>query len=236
MAFLLLLHQKMSLQRKVNKLTLAQTSIGTRKERISKRIEKVQKAYAKKQSKLDAQAKLMTSQSNNWISQQMMAMQNQYQTTTAMQALLGNNTEYANLYKTMEEAYKKGEDSQAYKDAKVAWENAQKSEAFKNAYQQAQLQATEYNNQISVQRQMQQQMMNAYSTNFNDQVSIWLEAEKQKLEDQEQLALAPLEDEDTQIDLEQASNEAQLSYAQSRLDAIKQALDSRAQEAPKFGA
>ena len=47
MAFLLLLHQKMSLQRKVNKLTLAQTSIGRRKERISKRIEKVQKAYAK---------------------------------------------------------------------------------------------------------------------------------------------------------------------------------------------
>ena len=31
-------------------------------------------------------------------------------------------------------------------------------------------------------------------------------------------------------------NEAQLSYAQSRLDAIQQALDSRAQEAPKFGA
>ena len=64
MAFLLLLHQKMSLQRKVNKLTLAQTSIGQRKERISKRIEKVQKAYAKKQSKLDAQAKINAAEIN----------------------------------------------------------------------------------------------------------------------------------------------------------------------------
>ena len=94
----------------------------------------------------------------------------------------------------------------------------------------------EYNNNLAIQRQMQQQMINSYSTSINDQVSIWLEAEKQKLEDEEQMALAPLEAEDTQIDLEQASNEAQLSYAQSRLDAIKQALDSQAQEAPKFGA
>ena len=82
MAFLLLLHQRMSLQRKVNKLTLAQTSIGQHKERITKRIEKVQKAYAKKISKKEAEAKMMTSCSNNMMSQQMWAMQGQMQRKT----------------------------------------------------------------------------------------------------------------------------------------------------------
>ncbi len=224
MAFLLLLHQKMSLQRKVNKLTLAQTSIGTRKERISKRIEKVQKAYAKKQSRLDAKAKLMTSQANNWVSQQMMA--SNYQMVN-WQDYAMQNAEFKAAY---EKAYAQNATTDDQKKFQE-WISANKTlvDGWQN-------QATSQNNQAAAARQQQQYWANTFTTNMNDQISIWLEAEKQKLEDQEQLALAPLEDEDTQIDLEQASNEAQLSYAQSRLDAIKQALDSRAQEAPKFGA
>jgi hypothetical protein len=228
MAFLLLLHQRMSLQRKVNKLTLAQTSIGQHKERITKRIEKVQKAYAKKQSKLDAQAKMMTSYTNNQVQQQNWMMSQQMQNITYAQILYEQNTDdYKAIY---DSAQGKAYDSPEAK-ALQEWQ-----EKHKDAVTAAQQQAYDRNSQISWQRQMMQQQMNAYTTSVNDQVSIWLEMQKQALEDEEQMALAPLEEEDTQIDLEQASNEAQLSYAQSRLDAIKQALDSRAQEAPKFGA
>lgn len=242
MAFLLLLHQKMSLQRKVNKLTLAQTSIGTRKERITKRIEKVQQAYAKKQSRLDAQAKLMTSKTNNEVSNYMLRMQSQFQNISAHTLLLTKDSgyyqkEYADLFAAVQKAAEKnGVGSKAHTEAQEKLTQFQNSDKFKQTAQNAQTAAMEYNNNLAIQRQMQQQMINSYSTSINDQVSIWLEAEKQKLEDEEQMALAPLEAEDTQIDLEQASNEAQLSYAQSRLDAIKQALDSQAQEAPKFGA
>ena len=201
----------MSLQRKVNKLTLAQTSIGRRKERISKRIEKVQKAYAKKQSNIDAQAKRMSSVANNNLNfQRMKMMETMGQVSwlkyaEGAQDLQGNALQ--DWIKNNQESYQ----------AEVSRANLE-------------------NSQIQQQRQAQDYMFNAMQSNFQDEVSIWVEVEKQRLEDEEQMALAPLEEEDTQIDLEQASNEAQLSYAQSRLDAIQQALDSRAQEAPKFGA
>lgn len=229
MAFLLLLHQKMSLQRKVNKLTLAQTSIGQRKERISKRIEKVQKAYAKKQSKLDAQAKMMTSYTNNMMSQQMMAMQGQMKSVSWIDCLEDESlkTKYEEACATANKEGASAEDKNAIQKF---------YDDHKDAISRAEAAAITQNNKMSFMRQQQQQMMNSFTTNVNDQVSIWLEVQKQALEDEEQMALAPLEEEDTQIDLEQASNEAQLSYAQSRLDSIKQALDSRAQEAPKFGA
>lgn len=231
MAFLLLLHQKMSLQRKVNKLTLAQTSIGQRKERISKRIEKVQKAYAKKQSKLEAQAKMMTSYTNNMMSQQMWAMQGQMQSVSWIDCI---DTILPGGKKLYEEACAKANKEGATADEKNAIQKFY--DEHKDAISRAEAAAITQNNKMSFMRQQQQQMMNSFTTNVNDQVSIWLEVQKQALEDEEQMALAPLEEEDTQIDLEQASNEAQLSYAQSRLDSIKQALDSRAQEAPKFGA
>ena len=50
------------------------------------------------------------------------------------------------------------------------------------------------------------------------------------------MALAPLNEEDTLIDIEQASNEAQLTYAQSRLESIESALSNATQDVPKFGA
>ena len=241
MAYLLLLHQKMSLKRKVNKLTLEQTSIGTRKDRITKRIENVQKAYARKQSRLEAQAKQMTSMTNSIMNNKMMAMSQAYQMVDANYFLMTEtapcyDSEYVRLYKEMTEAQKQGTDSQAFKDAQKAFQDYMQNDDFKTRMQQAQSAATQYNNQIAIQKQWQQQMMSTFTTNVNDQVSIWLEAQTQALEDEEEMALAPLNEEDTQIDIEQASNEAQLSYAQSRLESIESALQSQTQEAPKFGA
>ncbi len=233
MAYLLLLHQKMSLKRKVNKLTLQQTSIGTRKDRITKRIEKVQKSYAKKQSKLEAQAKRMTSMTNSIMNNQMMAVTQQFQMVT-VDSLIEQSikTELENRYKKYIGMDPNHSD---YAQTKKEYEDYLNNE-YKNAYQIAQQKQIEQNNAISMQKQWMQQYCNTFTTNYSDLVSIWLETETQKLEDEEEMALAPLNEEDTQIDIEQASNEAQLSYAQARLESIESALSSRTQEAPKFGA
>ena len=53
MAFLLLLHEKMRLKRKVNTMTLRQVRISHRKERMTKKIAQVQKMYANKLTQLE---------------------------------------------------------------------------------------------------------------------------------------------------------------------------------------
>ncbi len=245
MAYLLLLHQKMSLKRKVNKLTLAQTSIGTRKDRITKRIEAVQKSFAKKQSRLEAQAKQMTSMTNSIMNNNMLAMSSQFQMVDAQSLLLTNDSnnmyyqkEYAESYKKLQTAIQeKGYDDPTVKDLQKQFEaNFTNNKEFQEKMQQAQQAAMQINNQKAIQKQMMQQYCSTFTTNVNDQVSIWLEAKTQELEDEEQMALAPLNEEDTLIDIEQVSNEAQLTYAQSRLESIESALSNATQDVPKFGA
>ena len=242
MAYLLLLHQKMSLKRKVNKLTLAQTTIGTRKDRITKRIETVQKSFARKQSKLEAQAKRMTSMTNSIMNNYSMAAAQQCQMMPIEYFMQNSHSEvykqYQDYQKQFSEMSKKENyaESPEYKALQEEYNKFIQSEEYKNAYNQAQNAQMQANQAMAMQKQMIQQYTSTMTTNFNDQVSIWLEAQTQALEDEEEMALAPLNEEDTLIDIEQASNEAQLSYAQSRLESIESALSNQTQEAPKFGA
>ncbi len=242
MAYLLLLHQKMSLKRKVNKLTLAQTSIGTRKDRITKRIENVQKCYARKQSKLEAQAKRMTSMTNSIMNNYSMAASQQLQMMPIEYFMKQSHGKVYEEYMQYQENLNKyangegGTESQLYKDEYAKYQKFLQGDDYKTAYQQAQSAQMQANQAMAMNKQMVQQYTSTMTTNFNDQVSIWLEAQTQALEDEEQMALAPLNEEDTLIDIEQVSNEAQLSYAQSRLENIESALQSQTQEAPKFGA
>ena len=71
MAFLMLLHEKMRLQRKVNKLTLQELRLSSRKERITKNISRVQKMYSSKMSQLEKQAQIMQSQATVFFQNQM---------------------------------------------------------------------------------------------------------------------------------------------------------------------
>lgn len=73
MAFLMLLHQKMSLQRKKTKLTYKQLRVSSSLDRVTKRIANVQKMYQKKissmNSMVDMQVKRATASVKNWQSQ-----------------------------------------------------------------------------------------------------------------------------------------------------------------------
>ena len=71
MAFFMLLHEKMRLQRKVNKLTYKQLRASNKKERITKNIERLQKYYSKKSDNLQKQAQIMQSQASVFFNNMM---------------------------------------------------------------------------------------------------------------------------------------------------------------------
>ena len=237
MAFLLLLHQKMSLQRKVNKLRLEQVTIGNASERITKRIQRVQESYAKKQSRIDAEAKLGTSRTNNIVSQMLMGQTKALGCISPEQVLAQNNdpayTELMNHQKAITSATTDAEK----KAAQEALNKYMSSDTYQNAYKLANAEATKYNNNASWQKQLLNNQMNVFQTSAQEEISIWAEAQKQALADEEQLALAPLEEKQTLIDMQKASNEALLSFNEQRLQAIEQSLGQSIQgAAPKFGA
>ncbi|DAA97634.1 TPA: hypothetical protein CPT88_02835, partial [Candidatus Gastranaerophilales bacterium HUM_8] len=68
--------------------------------------------------------------------------------------------------------------------------------------------------QAAQQNQSQANMMcQQMSQNYQNNVSIWLEAAKEQLEAEQDAALAPLEMEQTDMELEKESVETQLAYA-----------------------
>ena len=243
MAFLLLLHEKMRLRRQVNKLTLKQLRYGNRLDRMTKNIERVQKMYSSKQSQLQKMAQMMQSQATVFFQNAMgLGMQNQAFNPwnmngggmtsfvlNQMGAMLasgkipsGKDTTYAAIdsarYQEMLQDYYLGGLGQM-KDADgnpVAGKFGTKGQfsedevkAFKMAMQAAQ------------QNQSQAQMMcQQMSQNYQNNISIWLEAQQALLEEEQDAALAPLEAEETDMDLEQESCETQLADARARLESI----------------
>ena len=112
-----------------------------------------------------------------------------------------------------------------WKDISGNTYTAQEYQAFQAAYTQIQ--------QMQNVRQMQVQQM---SSQYQSNVSIWLEAAKEQLEAEQDAALAPLEAEETDIELDNQSCEAQLADAKARLESVKQACSEGIKDsAPTFG-
>lgn len=258
----MLLHEKMRLQRKVNKLTLRELKLSSRKERITKHISRVQKMYSSKLSMLDKQAQMLTNQFKNSIMNQAgLGAQNQmfnpmnggYGITSFVANQIGNflatgvpvgdkdgNGKPSMIkfsqddYNMLMNEYCSGT-LKAYTDENGNVQKGkygangdideQKYKAFMMSLQQAQ------NNQSQAQM-MIQQMSSQYESN----ISVWVEAQKAQLELAQDEALLPLEEEETDMDLEKESCEAQLADAKARLESIKQACSEGIKDsAPTFG-
>lgn len=262
MAFLMLLHEKMRLQRKVNKLTLQELRLSSRKERITKNISRVQKMYSSKMSQLEKQAQIMQSQATVFFQNQMgLGTQNQvfnpYNMGSSITSFVANqmlgsllnggkNIEMpdGNGGKTsvsfdqdkfnnmMSEYMTGGLKEQIGDDNKGTGKygsNGQYEKADVQAFMQAMTAAQ--NNQSQAQA-MCSQMSSQYQSN----ISVWLEAAKSQLEAEQDMALAPLEEKETEMDLDKESCEAQLADAKARLESIKQACSEGIKEsAPTFG-
>lgn len=260
MAFLLLLHEKMRLKRQVNKLTLKQLRYGSRLDRMTKNIERVQKMYSKKQSYLQKQAQMMQSQATVFFQNMMgVGAQNQmFNPTSYMYGSPGMTTAAAQIMSMWTGQEQKTDKSgkvtqigisqdraqqlwQAYASGQITQEKGDDGKyvyklnggevkpeeyaAVQNAMQMA-------NNQVQQRSMMAQQM----STQYQSNISIWLQAQEAQLEAEQDAALAPLEMEQTDMELEKDSIETQLEYARERLKNIEQACKEEIQDsAPKFG-
>ena len=236
MAFLMLLHEKMRLQRKVNTLTFKQLRASNKKERITKNIERLQKYYSKKSDNLQKQAQMMQNQASVFFQNMMgVGAQNQmfnpfcYQsgtagmTTAAAQIMQGWNKDIpvgndksisADRIKELFTAYANGQITQE-KD-----NNGNVTGKYKlgdNVIPQEEWSALQSamsvaNSQVQQRQYASQQMSSQYQSN----VSIWLQAQEAQLEAEQDEVLLPLKSEETEMDLERESYEMQLADAKAR--------------------
>ncbi len=249
MAFLLLLHEKLRLQRKVNKLTLQQLRYSSRKERITKNISRVQKMYASRQTQLESQAKMMQSQATVFFQNMSGLGVNSFNPMnfTGMNAfvmnfmgnMLMNNGEKIQLGDKTIEAFDKDEVTKMMNEYMANGGSFKKDEQgnYVNKYTEDQVNAFMTAMRMGQMQQQQAQMMTQQmSQQYQNNVSIWLEAQQAALEEEQDAALAPLEAAETEMDLESQSCEAQLADAKARLESIKQACSEGIKDsAPTFG-
>ena len=265
MAFLMLLHEKMRLQRKVNKLTLRELKMSSRKERITKNISRVQKMYSSKMTQLEKQASILQKQFTVGIQNSMgLGTQNQMFNpygggglTSFVANQLGNflsnggqpikdakGNEIANFNKEgriqqmMQDYYSGGFKPVYDKEGDTSTSNIKEYEGLSgNKYTKDEYACFQRALNAAQQQQSQAQMMcQQMSSNYESNISVWLEAQKAQLEAEQDMALAPLEAEETDMDLEKESCEAQLADAKARLESIKQACSEGIKDsAPSFG-
>lgn len=263
MAFLMLLHEKMRLQRKVNKLTLRELKMSSRKERITKNISRVQKMYSSKMTQLEKQASILQKQFTVGIQNSMgLGTQNQmfnpyggggitsfvanqlgnFLSNGGQPIPLGNDktVSFSNqrIQEMMNDYYSGGFKPVYDKEGDTSVSNITGYQGLSgNNYTKDEYACFQRALNAAQQQQSQAQMMcQQMSSNYESNISVWLEAQKAQLEAEQDMALAPLEAEETEMDLEKESCEAQLADAKARLESIKQACSEGIKDsAPSFG-
>lgn len=261
MAFLLLLHEKMRLKRKVNTMTLRQVRVSHRKERMTKKIAQVQKMYANRLTQLEKQASIWTKQAQmsiyngfglgtqNQLFNPMSAMSGGSMLNSCFMNALGgilgglkdssdapkgakdaNYKDIMNAYMSndLKPNYKKGADGKETSDIESYGSGKFDVDAVK-AFQAAYQQAGQYQQYAQWQAQ---QMSSMYESN----VSVWVEAQRMAIEEEQEKMLLPLQAEEEDLDLENESLEAQLQDARARLESLEQACSQEIKDSvPKFG-
>lgn len=257
MALLLAMYQKMRLIREKNQLTLDLTKYSSKLDRVTKNIERVQKRYTSLFSQLESRAKCMQSQAT-------MAFQNMaglgcnsvnpmnytgvngfvmnYAGNMMQQAATimvdGKETKFAGInankfQSLMTEYIQNGKllpkpdpkNKGKYIDGEFKNCTAVEAAAFTQALQAGQM------------MQQQAQMWVQQNTqNYQNNVSIWLDAEKARLEAQQDAMLEPLQYEETMMELEKEQADQKLKRINAQIESYDQLVSQEAQNsAPKFG-
>ena len=274
MAFLLLLHQKMRLQRKENALTLKQLQFSSKVDRMQKKVDKRQKYYDKLKKQIERQANCYKNSMNMQISNMFglgtnsINLGNPYASSNTALAMIQNMTKDQmnqalgltgqgdakggftisdELAKAIQSGCVQvapkdildtdGKTIKVHKDELYnpwtgdvvkgikAEEAAKAATAYQQLQQQAQMQITQMQTQA-------QQFKAAYENN----VSIWTEAQLEQLEAQEEWEMDLLSEEQADMEAEKNSIEVQLQRVQEEKKNVEQALGNAIQDsAPKFG-
>ena len=239
MAFLMLLHEKMRLQRKQNKLTLKQLRNGNQLSRMESKIKRREKYYSKLEKQLETQANAMKNSANMYFSNMAGLGTNGVNlgnymgsSAAAMQVIQGwngtnpyTNTQFdqAEVLAVMAGNYTIGTDGK-YKIGEKEYSKEQIEQISKTI-----------NYANSAVSQMQAQV-GQYKANYENNVSIWLTAAKEELEAQQEWEMDLLAEEQADYEAEKESIAAELELVKQRKEAIEQELGSSIKDAaPKFG-
>ena len=264
MALLLAMYQKMRLIREINQESVNLTRFSSKVDRIAKNIKNVQKMYEGRMKTLESQAKMMQSQASLFFQNQFNLgngsvnpydysgmngyiysfMRNAFQNDITEQYDNNGNQTRPNvqlgddLFCRMYEVYMSNngqfpaeldENGQPTRvDGVIQYQNgfsADQVSAFNMAMQNARM--------AQSQAQMQCQQV---STQYQNNVSIWLEAQKAQLEAEQDEALEPLSYEQTMMELDKEASEERLTRLKAELQSYKELCKQEAQDAaPKFG-
>ena len=248
MAHLLLMYQYLRTKREVNKLTLRQIKASRRKDRLGKNIERVQKMYAARIKNVENNAKALCAQSKTGIQTLCGLGANDFNPynyggmTTFVAGLMNgilSNQDFLTNHNLAS-----GIDIARYQQAYIETGGTFKilsadgtestypdgiTEAGVNAYRAAMYQAQQ---QQAMQQQMCNQMISAYENN----VSIWQDAQIAALEEEQDAALSPLEFEQTMWELEEETTATELEKKKQDMQNYKEALAEAAKDsAVSFG-
>ncbi len=247
MAFLMLLHEKMRLQRKQNKLTLKQLHNGTLLSRMESKVKKREKYYSKLEKQLERQAQAYKNYATNnansiftcgFDPSGIYAGAGAYGTngvlTQAMQAAIqqtGCDESALALYMQNSVAFSKTKDS-TDDDPKYTADGYTGTPLDKNGYSKV-IQAARFVQQY--QSQITQQVNN-FKTQYAQQVDDWLEAMKEQLDGQKEWEMDLLAEEQADYEADKESIAAELELVKQRKESIEQELGSSIKDAaPKFG-
>lgn len=243
----MLLHEKMRLQRKINRLTLKQLHFGNITERMQKKVDKREKYYAKLEKQLERQANAYknyaTNNANsiftmgvdpNSIYSGQMGM-NGAQQQALMMASKGLSEGAKQALDVLMQSSFAFNKSETEKDAagNPMWVSEAAGVKVSQADYQAAYNATRLVQQY--QSQIAQQVQN-FKTCYAEQVDNWFEAMKDQLDGQREWEMDLLAEEQADMEAEKESIDAQLQLAQERKKNIESMLQQSIQDAaPKFG-
>jgi len=223
MGVLLLQAEKFRLLRKVNTYTLKQTRISDRRDRLAKLIEKKEKFFSKKTSLINTRATALKSS-----------------LTSALN--MGNLSALSSIFGNMGGLMLGGavaDLSIYYEQVSSGWAKGTDNNWTKSGTDQTKTDMQMWSDASALQSTINQQinaLKGQLQTRIDQYIEIWKQQEEQMIEDECELAKEPLNQEDTELEIEQNTNDTLLELAQSRLDSINQKLPERVKDsAPKFG-
>ena len=243
----MLLHEKMRLQRKINRLTLKQLHFGNISDRMQKKVDKREKYYSKLEKQIERQANAYVNTANNSIFSNGMGnfnpnsvfatgsvgyspMSQQAIQKAAEQA--GVDAQYVAMYMQNSMAFKSATDAEGktIKD-KFAVDglketlDADQMQKVIQASQAARYMESSYN-----------QYLYAAKNQYAQQVEEWKQAMMDQLDAQREWEMDLLAEEQADMEAEKDSIDAQLQLAQERKKNIESMLQQSIQDAaPKFG-
>lgn len=249
MALLLAVFQKMKLVREKNQLVLEQTSYSSQLSRVQKNIERSQKRYTSLFAQLESKAKTLTNNANVYFNNMMGGYSMNMNNYSGMNGFVANAM--MSIFSGNGIAVKEQDGTISYKNLTAGTGEVMLQEFYANGgfaqkedgtygdggYSKEDIQI--FNQAKSMAAQMQQQMQMQVQTaqqNYANNVSIWLEAEKAKLQAEQDSCLDALSYEETMLELEKEQRDIRLKRIEQEIQSYDQLVSNEAQNsAPKFG-